>query len=101
MKKGEMCMKGYKKKICAGLLAIVMLCGLLGIPAWADAGEPFQVTDAFTLNFGNNSKVPAYDYYSPRTLHTIMDRLRGIAFCLGYTTNQMILSSMHTVQICR
>lgn len=58
-------MKGYKKKICAGLLAIVMLCGLLGIPAWADAGEPFQVTDAFTLNFGNNSKVPAYDYYSP------------------------------------
>lgn len=56
-------MKGYKMKICAGLLAIVMLCGLLGIPAWADAGEPFEPMDGYVLAFGEG--VSSYAYFSP------------------------------------
>lgn len=56
-------MKGYKKKICTGLLAIVMLCGLLGIPAWADAGEPFEPMDGYVLAFGEG--VSSYAYFSP------------------------------------
>lgn len=74
-KKGVMRMERHKKKnfaskIFAGLLALVMLSGLLGIPALADdtttgAGQPFQVTDAYDLVLESGNKVKQYDYYSP------------------------------------
>lgn len=61
--------KNFVSKMFAGLLALVMLSGLLGIPALADdtttgAGQPFKITDAYDLAFGDDI-VPEYDYYSP------------------------------------
>lgn len=80
LKRGMMCMTKHKEKMPTGkvvmgkvvacFLTIVMLCGLLGIPALAEdattdstAGQPFEPMDGYVLAFGEG--VSSYAYFSP------------------------------------